>query len=380
MNLLNKKILLRVDLNAPVEKGKIIPTERFEAHAETIKLLSGKGAKIILLAHQGRKGEKDYLDSLCQHAIILSKLCNKKIKYVNDLYGKTAKSVIEKMNSGEIILLKNARSMKNETNEKMNHSETAFVKTLSKIADIFVLDAFSVAHRDHASVTGFVNSIPCFQGPNLSKEIESLKTLSRPEKPFTMILCGAKIDEIRTLMQNLGKKANYILLYGALGEAVVRSRGVNFGKKNEFLDTYDYSQINLNEHNIILPKDFVLENRKTIRISDLPTKLLTKDIGKETIKEARSIIKKSKTILMKGPAGFTEEGFVQGTKAILKAIKESKAESIIGGGHLTTAIKELKFKNTDFTHVSLGGGSLVEFLSGRKLPGVEKIKDKLNIF
>ncbi len=370
----SKKILLRIDINSPVINHDIIISERFKAHARTITKLSEQEARIILLAHQGRKREKDFIP-LKKHAKELSKLCKKEIRYVDDIYGKDAITAINELHDGEIILLKNTREMNIET-DKIDFSKTHFVKNLSKLADMFVLDAFSVSHRAHASVVGFVGAIPCFQGPNLSNEVEKLNKLKKPKKPFIMILSGEKPEEIIMVIESFGKKAQNIILCGLVGELLWRRCGLDFGKKNKVLDNYDAMGFRKNKK-IIIPKDFILENKSIATIKDLPSKLNTMDIGPQTIKLVKQKIKKSKTILMKGPLGFTEKGFTNSTKEILSAIKNTKCESIIGGGHLTTALFELGFSEKDFTHVSLGGGALIEFLSGKKLPGITLIPDKL---
>ncbi|PIO00391.1 phosphoglycerate kinase [archaeon CG10_big_fil_rev_8_21_14_0_10_43_11] len=375
MDVFGKLLLVRVDLNAALLNKKIIVSKRFKAHANTIKDLQKKGARIVLLAHQGRKGGTDFI-SLTQHARALSKLTGTRVTYVDDLYGKKAQRAINSLQNGQAILLKNTRTMSNETKEGQDFSKTRFVQTLSKYADAFVLDAFSVAHRAHASVVGFVGVIPCFQGPNVWREIEALEKLKKPQKPFVMILSGAKSDELVDVMHALGKNADAVILCGVMGELYWKKKGIVFGKKDAFLEAYDLKELQLSKK-IIMPKDFVLEDTRVVRVENLPVEQNTMDVGPLTIADIKAQIARAKTVLMKGPLGFTEKGFVRATKQTLQALKASPATSIIGGGHLTTALEECGFLDSDFTHVSLGGGSLVKYLSDKSLPGVVRIPSKL---
>lgn len=390
LELRGKRVLIRVDLNSSIINKKVENSLRFIEHSKTIKELIKKRAKIVILAHQGKKGEKDYLESLEQHSKILSKLIKKKVNYVDDLFGENSINSIKKMREGEVIMLKNTRSWDGEI-EKLNpkeHSNSEFVKKLSPYFDIFIQDALSVCHRSHASVVGFPYLLPSYIGRVLEKELNNLKKIDKEiKRPFTLILGGIKLEDYFGILERYTKekKVDYILTGGALCILATFSLGIKLGKEEEFLEKKDllkYSEkIKEYLNKLELPEDYAIEingKRKEISVKELPSNFLILDIGSKTIKRYSEIIKKSNTIFIKGSIGnYEKKGFEKGTKTILNEISKSKAFSLIGGGDTTTAIKKYKIKN--LKNISLSGGALLEYLAGKNLPGLEVLKDDKKI-
>ncbi|MEM7826830.1 MAG: phosphoglycerate kinase [Candidatus Aenigmatarchaeota archaeon] len=371
-----KCVLIRVDINSPVVNGKIAMNDRIIAHAKTIKDLAKKGAKVVVLAHQGRPGDEDFLD-LEQHAKLLTRLVRKNVKYVDDLYGEKAIKSINDMKPGDIILLKNVRSIKEEmlNLSPEEHAKSAFVKTLAPLFDYFIQDAFSVCHRSHASVVGFPFVLPSYAGPMLEKELSALKRIGEVSEA-TFILGGAKPEEcIALLKYATRKKKNKILTTGVFSLYCLSAAGYKLGEEEKILDKRIVEELKGIEQ-VIMPIDFAVEGekskRKEISLEDLPTEKLIFDIGKRTIKEYKKIIEKSKIIFLKGPAGkYEDKRFQLGTREIFKAVAESKAFSIVGGGNTIDAINKFKILKSKFSHISLGGGALIDYIAGEKMPGIE---------
>ncbi len=387
VNVKGKKVLIRVDLNASIIENKVQKGPRFRRHSATIKELIKKQAKIIVLAHQKRKENPEYRESLQEHAKILSELLGKKVNYIDDLFGEKAIQAIKKMKTKEVILLKNTRSYKGESLKKTakQHSRSKFVKTIAPLCDIFVEDALSVCHRSHASVVGFPYIMPCYVGRVLEKELDSIEKANKKiKRPLTLILGGAKIGDYFSLIKRYiqEEKVDYILTTGVLSLVAISVKGIEMGKQNNILKKQgllkNEKEIKEYLYKFSLPKDFAVEfkgKREEISIEDLPSDYQLLDIGKETIEKYKEIIKKSKTIFVKGSAGnYERKGFDLGTKEILKAVAKSKAFSIAGGGETTTAVE--RYKISGINHISLSGGALLQALSGKDLPGVEVLKNK----
>lgn len=385
VNLKGKKVLIRVDLNASIIDGKVQKGPRFRRHSATIKELIRKGAKVVVLAHQKRRDNPEYRESLEEHAQILSEFIGKKVHYIHDLFGREAIEAIKNMKSREIILLKNTRSYREETEKKTprQHSKSEFVRKIAPLCDIFVQDALSVCHRNHASVVGFPEVMPCYVGRVLEKELASIEKANKKlERPLTLILGGAKIGDYFSLIKRYidEDKVDYILTTGVLCLVAMAVKGVNMGKQNKILKEQgllkNAKEIEKYLYKFSFPKDFAVEfkgKRQEIYVEDLPTNYQLLDIGQETIKKYKEIINKSKTIFVKGSAGnYEREGFDLGTKSILREVGKSKAFSIAGGGETTTAVE--RYKISGMSHISLSGGALLKALSGESLPGVEILK------
>jgi len=393
-NFKNKTVILRVDINSPYnEKTKKIETsDRLIESAKTIKELSKKEAKIVILAHQGRKGDTDFLP-LKQHSRLLIKYVGKKVGYVNDIIGEKSINKIKGLKKGQIILLDNVRFLEEEVKNKTpkEHSKSQLVQTLSPLADVFVNDAFSAAHRSHASIVGFTKVLPSIAGRTMEKEIKSIKTIitkMKISKHDTFVLGGTKPDEPLNVMGHMLRKRTLekVLLSGVIGELFLIVNGCKLGKVNmNFLKKKGYlgylPQVKKlwkrYKKRIEIPLDVgvqIKRKRKEFSVEELPVNSQIFDIGIETCVKYARIINESRNIAMKGPAGVYEKNeFDLGTRIILEVIANSKGFSLVGGGHTLSALKKFKIDKNNFSHVSLGGGALITHLSGGRMPGIETL-------
>ncbi|MCX8197412.1 MAG: phosphoglycerate kinase [Candidatus Micrarchaeota archaeon] len=390
-----KTVFVRVDLNSPVDEKtkKIEPSARIFAHAKTIKELSDKKAKVVVLAHQGRKGDSDFI-SLSQHSLVLGAACKKPVKFVDDVCSEKAKSAIASLCEGEILLLENTRFVDDETAYKTieENEQATIVKELSSFCDIFVLDAFSVAHRPHASVVGFYRK-PTAAGRILQQELDALSKLSKPKKPVAFIFGGAKVEDSIGILEHWleKKKLDYALVGGVLGELFILASGVELGKTTDFLresKALEYlpsarELLSKYKRKIFFPQDVALDangKRKEIPLSKLPSDYLICDIGKKTARLYKKYILKSKTIVMNGPVGvYEKKAFSDGTKSVLAAIASSKGFSVLGGGHTLSAISKFRISRKKIGYISLAGKALIEYLSGQELPGIKILNHKANL-
>ncbi|MEM5794583.1 MAG: phosphoglycerate kinase [Candidatus Aenigmatarchaeota archaeon] len=389
----NKTVLLRVDINVPydLEKKEIQDSERIREHAKTIRELSDKKAKVVILAHQGRKGDPDFIH-LNQHAKLLSKYVGKEVQFINDIIGEKAVKRIKSLKPGEILLLDNVRFLDEETEEKSpkEHAKSKLVKKLSKLAEIFVNDAFSASHRSHASIVGFTEVLPSYAGRIMEKELKSEERALDPLGTNVFVLGGAKPDDclniIDYMFKNKPGSIEKVLTCGTVGEIFLAAKGYDLGKETkEFFAKKGFDKLieqakgllQNYELEIELPVDVAFEEngtRKEIPVENLPVEKLLQDIGSETAKKYSEIIKKARTVVVKGPAGvYEKQGFEVGTKLILEAIANSKAFSLIGGGDTLVAIEKLGIDKNKFSYISLGGGALITSLSGKGMPGVEAL-------
>ena len=365
-NFKNKTVLLRADINSDVKNGKPLPSERIKESCETIKFLKNKGAKIVIIAHQGRKGKPDFI-SLKEHAKLISKIT--KVKFVDDIIGQKAASEIEKLKPGEAILLDNIRYLDDEFKPGKND----FVKFFLDKADIYVDDAFSMCHRKHTSMISFPKYLPSCAGLILEKEVNALKKINM--KNTLYILGGVKpSDNIKLL-----NKKN-IIAAGFFGQLALISRGLKFGKYEEFLKESMGEEFNVvkklknKTKKLILPVDYAVEvkgKRKEIHLNQFPNDYIIYDIGQDTIELFKKEISKASSIYIKGVVGDCRTPqFSKGTIEILKATANSKAFSLVGGGHTNDAIDKSEIPRSKFGHISLSGGALLTYLTGKKLPGL----------
>jgi phosphoglycerate kinase len=389
----DKVVIVRVDFNSPIdpETKRILDDSRIRAHGEsTIKELAEKGAKVVVLAHQGRKGDSDFIP-LKQHAEILAKVLGKPVKYVDDLFGEKGKDAIKELKSGEVLVLENVRMYDSETEEGTpeEQAKKELVVNLAPLADLFVNDAFSAAHRAHVSIIGFTAVLPSVAGRVMERELRSLrKILEKPEKPCVFILGGAKTDdclEISTYVLNK-QIADYVLTGGIVGHVFLVARGFDLGKQNmAFSENKNFTGLlsGIKElmqkypDEIKTPRDLAVEvngKRREISVRELPTGFPIFDIGSETVEDYAKIIRVAKSIVVSGPMGvFENSEFMLGTKRIFEEIANSKAFSLAGGGHTTAALHEFKIADK-ISYVSTAGGALTEFLMGKQLPGVTALE------
>jgi phosphoglycerate kinase len=390
----DKVVLVRVDFNSPVDPKslKVLDDTRIRAHGETtIKELVEKGAKVVILAHQGRPGDPDFI-SLQQHAAILAKVLGRPVKYVDDLYGDEAKEAVKKLNPGEVLILRNTRTYPDEQKSKApeEHAKSEFIKSLAPLADVFVNDAFSAAHRAHASVVGFSAVLPTVAGRIMERELKALsQVLESPQKPCVFILGGAKADDSLEISKYVLKNniADFVLTGGITGHLFLVANGVNLGKPNmELLEKQGVlglvpgieELVAAYQGKVKAPIDVAVDEngkRKELRIGSLPTEFSIFDIGTQTISQYSQIIRKAKSIVISGPPGVYErKEFLKGTKDILEAIATSKAFSLVGGGHTVAAVQELGLADK-MSYISTAGGALIEFLMGKTLPAVAALEE-----
>ncbi|MCX8194584.1 MAG: phosphoglycerate kinase [Candidatus Micrarchaeota archaeon] len=385
-----KVVFVRVDLNSPVDQKtlKVEPSERIAAHAKTLRELSDKKAKVVVLAHQGRKGDYDCI-SLSQHALFLGSAAKRPVRFIDDVCGEKAKSAIKSMQPGEILLLENVRFLEDEAKYKTieENANATIVRELSPLCDAFVLDGFSVAHRAQASVVGFYKK-PVFAGRVMQRELEALNRLSSPAKPSVFVFGGAKPEDSIGIMQKwLSEgKIDHALTCGVLGELFILASGRELGatldvlKEKKALDYLPTAKELLAKYKgkILFPKDVAVSvagKRKELSIDKLPSGSTIGDIGRKTAAQYASLIKKARSVMVNGPAGIYEQKeFEYGTKAILKACQQSKAFSVMGGGHTISAIEKFKISKKKLGYISLAGKALIEYLSGEELPGVKILK------
>ncbi|MCW4027446.1 MAG: phosphoglycerate kinase [Candidatus Bathyarchaeota archaeon] len=393
-NFKDKVILTRVDFNSPVdpETKRILDDTRIKAHGETtIRELVQKGGKVVVLAHQGRPGEPDFIP-LDQHADRLGRILGRPVEYVDDLYGERAKNAVRELKGGDILVLKNTRTFPQEQKSKTpeEHAQSEFIKSLAPLADIFVNDAFSTAHRSHASVVGFTAFLPSAAGRIMERELKALgRVLESPQKPCIFILGGAKADDSLEISRYVLRSdiADYILTGGITGHLFLVATGVDLGKPNmEWLRRQEVlglvsgikELMEAYPERIKVPVDVAVEvdgKRKELSIDELPTDFPILDTGRETNKQYGQMIRRAKSIVVSGPLGVYErKAFLQGTKEVLNAVAESNAFSLIGGGHTVAAVTELGIADK-MSYISTAGGALIEFLMGGKLPGVVSLEE-----
>jgi len=355
-----KTVLLRVDINSPVEEGKVESSDRLIESSKTIKELVDKGGKVVILAHQGRKGEPDFIH-LKQHAEILSDYVGKKVEYIDDIIGEKAIEKIKSLDNGEVILLDNVRFLLDEAVNKSpeEHKKSELVQSLAPLVDVFVNDAFSAAHRSHASIVGFATLMPSLVGRIMEREVKVIKGIIMTmeiSKHDTFVMGGAKPKDPLDVMEHMLEEGTLenVLVSGIVGELFLISKGYDLGKVNlEFLNEKKYLDflpqtkrlLEKYRDNIKMPVDVAIEvngKRSEMSVEDLPVNTQILDIGSKTIQEYGKIINESVTVGMKGPTGvYEKQGFEYGTKMILETIKDSKSISLIGGGHTLSALSKL---------------------------------------
>jgi len=383
-----KRVLVRVDFNVPLnEKLEITDDTRIKAALSTIKYLTSHQAKVILMSHLGRpKGkvvEKLRLDPVAKR---LSELLEQEVKKLNDCIGEEVEKIVSNMRKGEVVLLENLRF---HPEEEKNDYE--FSKKLANLADIFVNDAFGTAHRAHASTFGVARMLPSYAGFLMAKEIEVLSNLiENPERPFVVLLGGAKISGKIEIVQNLLSIADRILIAGGMSYTCLAALGYEVG--NLLLEEYDLEIVKKmlkkaeeKGNKILLPVDLVITKEvlekaesKLFEIDNIPKDGIGVDLGERSLIKFEKEIKKAKTVFWNGPVGVFEiKKYAKGTNRIAKILADmqGKAVTIIGGGDSIAAIENAGLA-AKMTHISTGGGASLEFLGGKKLPGIEVLPEK----
>lgn len=366
-NVKGKRVVVRVDFNVPLKDGLVQNDARMRATLPTINDLLERGASVVLMTHLGRPDGK-IVDTLRLKpvALHLGKLLGKKVSYVPAVVGAPCERVASRLRSGDVMLVENLRfDPREEKNDK------TFAKHLSKLGHIYCNDAFAVSHRAHASVAAITKFLPSFAGPLLEKEVAMLTALTKnPKKPFVAILGGAKVGDKIELIEQLSKRCDAILIGGAMTFTFLLACGKKVGTSKAEPDKVKLARKLLKKKNIILPTDVVLDNGKCVSVDAIPANARGLDIGEETQAVYAEIIRGAKTVFWNGPLGlFEQKPYHLGTLAIAKAIAKTKSVSVVGGGDSIAAIEMLKLQKA-FTHLSTGGGASLEFIEGKKLPGI----------
>jgi phosphoglycerate kinase len=382
-----KRVLLRVDFNVPMENGKITSNKRIVESLPTINYLLGRKAKLIVCSHLGRPdGEFNKKYSLKPVFDELKKLLpNVNMSFCEDVVGEKAQKMASELNRGELLLLENLRFMKGE-----EENSEEMVNALASLADIFVLDAFGTSHRKHASTYGVAKKLPSVMGFLVQKEVETFdRILTNPDRPFVAILGGAKVTDKIDVVKNLISKVDTILIGGGMcftflkaikgevGSSLVDSEKIDF--------CYDIIKEAINKKvKIILPVDFVCAKSITeqtdveiYKLGKIPADQMGLDIGPKTVKLFKKFIKRARTIVWNGPMGvYEKELFQNGTKSVAELIaKNKKCVSVAGGGDVVSAVEKFELDEY-FTHISTGGGASLKLLEGKELPAISVLQDK----
>ena len=388
INVKGLKVLVRCDFNVPMVDGKITDENRLVAALPTIKKLIADGGRVILCSHMGKpKGEPKPELSLAPVAVRLSELLGQEVKFAADatVVGENAKAAVEAMQDGEVVLLENTRYRKEETK---NGEE--FSKELASLCDVFVNDAFGTAHRAHCSnvgVTQFVDTAAV--GYLMQKEIDFLgNAVNNPERPFVAILGGSKVSSKISVIENLLDKVDTLIIGGGMAYTFCKAQGGNVGKSLLEEDYLEYALNMLKKAEekgvkLLLPVDDVVAdafsndaNTQVVASGEIPADYMGLDIGPKTAELYAEAVKTAKTVVWNGPMGcFEMPNFAKGTETVAKALSETDAVTIIGGGDSAAAVNQLGYGDK-MTHISTGGGASLEFLDGKDLPGVVAANDK----
>ena len=388
----NKTVLVRVDINSPVDpsSGIILDDTRLKLHAQTVKELSNKGAKVVLLAHQSRPGKKDFT-TLSQHAEALSDILNLRVKYADSLFSNAAKEAVKELKPHEILLLENARFFSEESLSRTpeEQSKTLLVRHLSPLIDYFVNDAFAAAHRSQASLVGFTVNTPSAAGRVMEKELTVIQdALDNVEHPCVFLLGGMKPDDSIDVMENVlsNGTADAILTTGIVGNIVLWAAGVDIGQVNkDFIASRGYEDMVEKSRQLIerfgdkvkYPIDVACEidgERVDIDSNEIPNEAIF-DIGVKTIAYYAQEIRNAKYIFANGPAGvFEDPKFAMGTEDLINAMATSEGFTLIGGGHIAAATAGLGLEE-HMSHLSSGGGACISMLAGKELAAVEALKN-----
>ena len=385
IDLKGKRVIVRVDFNVPQDKeGKITDDNRIVGALPTIKYLVEQNAKVVLMSHLGRpKGEFNMKYSLAPAALRLSELLGRPVKMAKDVIGEDADRIVASLKEGEVCLLENLR-FHNE--EEKNDAD--FAKKLSGYGDIYVNDAFGTAHRAHASTEGVAHYLPAVSGFLIEKELKFLGgAVEHPGRPFVAILGGAKVSDKIGVINNLLEKVDVLIVGGGMAYTFIKAQGGEIGKSLLEADRLEYALEMIEKAKakgvkLLLPEDSVAadaySNDAKIEVVDsykIPEGYLGLDIGPKAQKAFAEAIRGAKTVVWNGPMGVSEmSNFAAGTVAVAKAMAESEAVTIIGGGDSAAAVVQLGFGDK-MSHISTGGGASLEFLEGLELPGVAALND-----
>ena len=383
-DLYNKKVIIRVDFNVPIKDGVILDDNRIIMSLDTINYAINNGAKVILLSHLGRvKTEEDKKKNDLKIVVPrLSELLGIDVKFSNDTKGKELENMVSELNNGEVLLIQNTRF--EDLNGKLESgNDSSLGAYWASLGDIYINDAFGTSHRAHASNVGIASNLPSGIGFLMEKELSILNgVLNNPKKPYAIILGGAKVNDKIGVINNLVKKADYILIGGGMCYTFLYALGYNIGSSLLDSDSIDYCKSLLDKYKdkIILPVDNIvssgIEDKDTslVSVDSIPSDKMGLDIGEKTVKLFDNVLSKCNMVVWNGTLGYSEvKEYEVGTKSILDYLSKSKCETIICGGDTASAAINFGYKDK-FTHISTGGGASLELLEGKKLPAIEAIE------
>ena len=376
----DKTVIIRCDLNVPIKNNEIEDDTRINESLSSINYLIDNNAKIIILSHLGKiKTEEDKINNTLYPVYLkLKELLNTNVYFSKELMGESLEEKVKNLKEKEVLLIENTRYA--DYPDKLESScDLNLAKYWASLGDIFINDAYGTTHRKHASNVGISQFVPSAIGFLIEKEMTKLDSImNESTHPFTVIMGGKKISDKTLVIDNLIKKCDYLLLGGGMCFTFLKSMNLNTGLSIVDNDNIEYCKniLNNNKDKLILPLDIVTKENKIKNINEISDEDIGYDIGPKTIKEFTHILKNSKRVIVNGPMGvFEEEPFSHGTKEILQVLKENNIKTLVGGGDSASAVNQLGFAS-EFYHISTGGGATLEYLSGKKLPGIEAISDK----
>lgn len=389
-----KRVIVRCDLNVPLESGKVTDDGRIRASLPTIKKLRDSGAKVIVISHLGRpEGAPDEKYSLLPVAKRLSELLGEEVAFASDTVGASAKNKIASAQPGSVTLLENLRFNQGEASKDSSEREV-FAKQLADHGDLLVSDGFGVVHRKQASVYELAKLLPSYAGELISTELKVLERLTvNPERPYTVVLGGSKVSDKLGVIENLLPKVNKLLIGGGMVFTFLAAMGYKVGKSLLEQDQIEkvkgfISRAQELDVELLLPKDIVVADKfaadarfetvpsSGIEASSFGQDAVGLDIGPIASSDFAQAILVSRTVFWNGPMGVFEfESFANGTREVARALSETKGFSVVGGGDSAAAVRKLGFSENAFDHISTGGGASLEFLEGKSLPGLEVLND-----
>lgn len=378
-----KRVIIRCDLNVPMDNNIITDDTRIKASVRTIKYAINHGAKVILLSHLGKvKEEKDKKNnSLYPVVFILSNYLRCEVKFCDETKGNKLKEMVNNLNNGEVLLVENTRFEDIDKNRE-SKCNLILAKSWASLGDIFINDAYGSCHRNHASVTGIPKYLPSGVGFLVEKEIKKLDgILNSITHPFMVIMGGKKIDDKIVLIEKLLKKCDKLLIGGAMSFTFQKALGYNTGKSIISEDYIDFAKKMLTKYpnKIILPKDYIVLNDNNIitkEIDDFNNDDIGYDIGNKTIKYFEKELIDARRVIMNGPMGLFEDNrFTKGTEKILKVLAKNKIKTLIGGGDTASAVNKFGYEES-FYHISTGGGATLKYLEDNTLIGIDAIENK----